>query len=314
MRFEDDAELDTSQVEDLRDASGGGGGGGFPLRGLAFGGGGIGLVGLVIYLVITQLGHSGPSGGQPAGPGLGQLGAGQHVDNGQLAQQCKTGADANTKHDCAIVATINSIQAFWTDQFARSGKTYTPVPTDFFRGQVSTVGCGSATSSVGPFYCPADSKVYIDLDFFDELKNRFGAQGGPFTEAYVLAHEYGHHVQHLSGTSAGTGGQTGPTSGSVRLELQADCYAGVWGKHATTTPTKSGKPLITNVTQDDINGALDAASRIGDDYIQSRLAGKQVDPSKFSHGTSAQRQKWFSAGFANGSPVSCDTFGTSNLG
>ena len=309
MRFDDDAGLDTSEVQDLR-GSGGGGGGGIGGR-MALGGGGLGVVGLVIYFLISQLGGISPSS-VGVGSGLTGLGSGEQVDNSQLSSECKTGADANKKHDCAIVAIINSVQDYWTLQMSRSGQTYRKAPTKFFTSGVRT-GCGSATSDTGPFYCPADSDVYIDLTFFDELKTRFGAEGGLFTEAYVLAHEYGHHVQNLIGTSKkGTG--TGPTSGSVRLELQADCYAGVWGNHATTTPTETGRPLISDITQDDINSALDAASRIGDDYIQTKLGGGQVDRSKFTHGSSAQRKKWFTTGFQTGDPAACDTFGTSNLG
>lgn len=200
----------------------GGGGGGIGGR-VALGGGGLGVVGLIIYFVISQLGGISPGAvNLGSGGGLGSVGSGQQVDNSQLASTCKTGADANKNHDCAIVAIVNSVQDYWAQQFARSGSTYRKAPTNFFNGGVRT-GCGSATSDTGPFYCPADSKVYIDLSFFNELKTRFGAQGGQFTEAYVLAHEYGHHVQNLLGTSKkGTG--TGPTSGSVRLELQADCY------------------------------------------------------------------------------------------
>jgi predicted metalloprotease len=167
---------------------------------------------------------------------------------------------------------------------------------------------------MGPFYCPADQHVYIDQSFFKELQTRFGATGGPFVEGYVLAHEYGHHVQNLLGTSRNVGKGTGADSGSVRLELQADCYAGVWGNHATSTKTASGKPLITNISQQDINNALDTASRIGDDYIQTHLGGGGVDPNKFSHGSSTQRQKWFTTGMQSGNPASCDTFNTNNLG
>jgi predicted metalloprotease len=309
VRFDDDAGLDASEVQDLRGSGDGGGGIGGRV---ALGGGGLGVVGLIIYFVISQLGGISPGAVDLGSGGLGAVGSGQQVDNSTLASSCKTGADANKNHDCAIVAIINSVQDYWAQQFARSGSTYQKAPTKFFNGGVRT-GCGSATSDTGPFYCPADSDVYIDLSFFDELKTRFGARGGQFTEAYVLAHEYGHHVQNLLGTSKkGTG--TGPTSGSVRLELQADCYAGVWSNHATTTPTDTGKPLIVDITQDDIASALDTASRIGDDYIQTKLGGGQVDSSQFTHGTSAQRKKWFTTGFQTGDPARCDTFGTSNLG
>ncbi|HWD07360.1 MAG TPA: neutral zinc metallopeptidase [Amycolatopsis sp.] len=313
MRFDDDAGLDASEVQDLRGSGGGGGGGGGIGGRVAIGGGGIGLVGLVIYFLVSQLGGVtlGPSSAS-SGVGLSDVGSGQQLESTTLAQKCRTGADANRDHDCAIVAIINSVQDYWSQEFARSGQTYRKAPTRFFTGGVRT-GCGSATSDTGPFYCPADSDVYIDLSFFNELKTRFGAQGGLFTEAYVLAHEYGHHVQNLTGTSKrGTG--TGPTSGSVRLELQADCYAGVWANHASTTPTESGKPLIQDITQDDVASALDTASRIGDDYIQSKLGGGSVDSSSFTHGTSAQREKWFSTGFSTGQPARCNTFSTSDLG
>ncbi|WP_431875572.1 KPN_02809 family neutral zinc metallopeptidase [Amycolatopsis sacchari] len=305
MRFDDNAGLDTSEVDDLR-----GGGGGIGGR-VALGGGGLGVVGLIIYFVLSQLGGVGTTGSSSVG--LGQLGSGQQISNSTLSQECRTGADANRNHDCAVVAIINSIQDYWTDQFARSGRTYRKVPTNFFNGSVRT-GCGGATSDTGPFYCPADSEVYIDLSFFQELQTRFGAEGGPFAEAYVLAHEYGHHVQNLLGTSDRVGNATGPTSGSVRLELQADCYAGVWGNHATTTPSSSGRPLITEITQDDIQRALDTASRIGDDYIQKNLGNGKIDTSQFTHGTSAQREKWFNTGFTTGDPARCDTFGARDLG
>jgi uncharacterized protein len=306
VEFNDDVSLDTSQVQDLR---GSGGGGGFGPR-IALGGGGLGIVGVIIYFVLSQLGGAG--GGLPLSTGA--VGNGQQVNNSDLASECKTGKDANTNHDCAIVAIINSVQGYWQDEFARSNLTYKTAPTNFFRGGVRT-GCGSATSDTGPFYCPADSEVYIDLSFYEELRTRFGTQGGTFAEAYVLAHEYGHHVQNLLGTSNRVKGGSGPTSDSVRLELQADCYAGVWGKHATTAPSsKGGKPLIRSVTDADINSALDTASKIGDDYIQKNLGNGQVNPSQFTHGTAAQREKWFKTGYSSGAPTACNTFDTNNLG
>lgn len=306
MRFNEDAELDTSQIEDLRSGGLGGLGGR-----VALGGGGVSILGVVAYLVFSLLGGSGLS--LPAG-GLSGVGQGQSADNSELNRECRTGADANNSQDCRIVAVVNSIQSFWHDQFARSGSTYRSAPTNFFRGQVSTA-CGSATSAVGPFYCPADREVYIDLGFFDELRSRFGATGGSFVEAYVLAHEYGHHVQTLLGTSDRVNPrQTGATSGAVRLELQADCYAGAWASHATTVPDASGRPLIVELTDKDINDALDAAARIGDDYIQSELGGGQVNRDAFTHGTSAQRQKWFRIGLDTGNPAQCNTFDTNDLG
>ncbi|WP_447001983.1 KPN_02809 family neutral zinc metallopeptidase [Saccharothrix isguenensis] len=299
MQFNADAELDTSQVTDQRGIGGR----------ATLGGGGLGIVGLIIYFVLSQIGGT-PQ--LPAGPGFGDVNRGQQVGSEAIRTKCRTGADANREADCRAVAFINSTQAFWTDQFARSGRTYQPAQTNFFSGGVQT-RCGNATSAVGPFYCPADAQVYIDLTFFQELRQKFGATGGPFVEAYILAHEYGHHVQNLMGTTDRVRTRQGPTSDSVRLELQADCYAGAWAHHATTTPTASGQPLIIGVTDQDVANALDAASRIGDDYIQRELGGR-IDTTQFSHGTSAQRQKWYTTGYQTGDPARCATFDTDDLG
>lgn len=153
------------------------------------------------------------------------------------------------------------------------------------------------------------------MRFFQELEQRFGTKGGPFARAYVIGHEYGHHVQNLRGTSGRVQpGDTGPTSGSVRLELQDDCYAGVWAKNASTTPGPSGRPLITDVTDADVSAALDTATHIGDDYIQTHLGGGRVNQSQFTHGTSQQRQKWYSTGYQSGDPSSCNTFDIPDLG
>jgi uncharacterized protein len=304
MRFDENAQLDTSQVDDLR--GGGGRGGGLGGR-VAVGGGGLGVVGLIIYFLLSQLGGGG--GGELGFPGgFGTLPEGQSTDTSQAAENCRTGAQANAQLDCEVVAVVNSLDGYWSDAFARSGITYQPPRTNFFSGGVSTA-CGNATSAVGPFYCPADNEIYLDLTFFQELENRFGAEGGPFARAYVVAHEFGHHVQALLGTSERVRtGETGPTSGSVRLELQADCYAGVWANHAASVPTASGQPLIVDVTRADVEAALDTAGRIGDDYIQSRLGRGQVDESQFSHGSSAQREHWYTTGYESGNPAQCDTF------
>ncbi len=327
MKFNDNANLDTSQVQDRRGGGGGGfggfggggggGGGGFGglggRGGLAVGGGGLGLVGIIVIVLINVLGGGGSSGG---GTGAGMLsGASGNaaINNTDLSTECKTGADANTNDDCTVVAVINSVQAFWKDAMAQSGTTYQEADTVFFSGSTNT-GCGQGTSGMGPFYCPSDHMVYIDLAFWNELKTTFRANDAPFTQAYVLAHEYGHHIQNLLGTNSRVGTATGATSGSVRLELQADCYAGVWANHATTVPDASGQVLITDITNTDLQNALQTAASIGDDYIQSNIAGKRVDPSQFSHGSSAQRQKWLTTGFQSGNPAACNTFDTNNLG
>ena len=293
MRFDEDSRLDTSQVQDTRRS-------GFPGGGRVAIGGGAGVVGLLLVLLFNVLGGG---GSEVAFPGLDQV----QGDNQQIEQECRTGADANTNRDCRVVAVVNSVQDFWTDEFARRGGQYQPSPTRLFSGGTQT-GCGAASSAVGPFYCPADDTVYIDLGFYEELRTRFGAKGGPFAEAYVLAHEYGHHVQDLLGTTERVGGdREGPRSAAVRLELQADCYAGLWASHATTNPGPGGEPLVERLTEADIAAGLDAAAAIGDDRIQERFQGR-VNPESWTHGSSAQRQRWFTTGYRTGDMASCDTF------
>jgi uncharacterized protein len=305
MRYREGGNLDISSVQDRR-----GGGGRMGGRGIAVGGGGLGLVGLVVIVLLQVLGGGG--GGTGGGfSGLGDIGQGEQADNSRLRQECQDSGDANTSVDCAVVADIDSIEDYWGQVL---GDRYTQTDTVFFSGQVQT-SCGAASSGSGPFYCPGDQLVYIDLSFFDQLQQDFGAEGGLFVNAYVLAHEYGHHVQDLLGTNQRvTPGETGPTSGSVRLELQADCFAGTWANHAETVPDESGAPLIAEINQDDIDRALDAASRIGDDFIQQNLGNGRIDQDAFTHGSSEQRQKWFMTGYQSGDPNQCDTFATDDLG
>jgi predicted metalloprotease len=282
VRFRPGARLDPSQVEDVR-----GSGGGFGLPGMAVGGGGLGVVGVIIYLAIALLSNG---NGGALGPLDGSTVA-QQTPGQALGTECTTGADANAKEDCRIVGDINSIQAYWGKQISN----YTISKTVFFTGSTST-GCGEASTDVGPFYCPVDKKVYIDLGFFDELRTKFGGSNGPFAQAYVLAHEYGHHVQDLLGALDKPHNGTA----SIPIELQADCYAGVWMNHAESTG------YITGITQQDLKDALSAAASVGDDRIQAETQG-QVNPETWTHGSSAQREHWLTVGFKTGDPRQCDT-------
>jgi uncharacterized protein len=297
MRFDDDAQLDTSQVQDTR-------GRGFPRRGGVAIGGGAGILGLIVFVLLQLLGGGEATEGFLPGADQVQV----QGDSTRLKEECRTGADANTKEDCRVVAVVNSLQEFWAAEFQRRGGQYQLAPTRLFSGATQT-GCGPASSEVGPFYCPRDGTVYIDLSFYRELQTRFGARGGPFAQAYVLAHEYGHHVQNLTGTMERVGNdRAGPQSGAVRLELQADCYAGLWANHATTEPgPDGGDPLVERITEQDIADGLDAAAAIGDDRIQERFRG-QVNPETWTHGSAAQRQRWFEVGYRTGDLAQCDTF------
>jgi predicted metalloprotease len=288
VKFRPGARLDPSQVQDRRGRGGA----------VAVGGGGLGVAGVVIYLLFALLGGGGAGtfdqlDGISVGPGAGTASA-------QL--DCSSGADANERQDCRILGDVNSVQAYWSSWFTRQGKSYEQADTVFFTGATQTSGCGTATTDVGPFYCPADRHVYIDLGFYEELHDRFGAEGGPFAEAYVIAHEYGHHAQDLLGQLRGQQTQ-GANGSSVRTELQADCYAGVWARNAVATG------YIVDLTQQDVNQGLDAAAAVGDDRIQQETQGR-VNPETWTHGSSAERQAWFTRGYQRGEPSGCDTSGT----
>lgn len=307
MRFNPKANIGKGRV---RDAGGGGGlGGGLGGSGMRIpmpsgkAGGGIGTIIVVVLLfVLVQcmggnlLGGSSP--GNQSGPN----------SDGNRYDECQTGEDANNNADCARKAVAVSLEDYWSNTLPdQAGVQFTPADINTFSGSTNT-GCGGANSQVGPFYCPVDKQIYLDTTFFkDILEGQLGGHGGDFVEPYVLAHEYGHHIQNLLGTMNKVKTQQGPRSDAVRLELQADCYAGMWVKAATNTQDDSGVAIFESIDEADITEAMNAASDVGDDSIQKKTQG-QVTEETWTHGSSASRQKWFKIGQAQGSLQACDTW------
>ncbi|RMB75944.1 hypothetical protein AYK61_04510 [Rhodococcus sp. SBT000017] len=298
-----------SRMERGRVSVGGSGGGG---RGgkLAIGGGAGGLIIIVIALLF---------GGDP-GSILNQISGGDssagQVDSGTSGtlEGCETEAEANTKIDCRIGFTVSSLDTVWESQLqAQTGVAYVQPGVKLFSGATNT-GCGNATSAVGPFYCPADSTAYFDTSFFQVLVDQFGSSGGPLAQEYVVAHEVGHHLQNqLGDIGRAQADPQGPESGGVKVELQADCYAGIWAHYAAdTVDPDTGVPFLEPLTTADINDALSAASSVGDDRIQQASTGS-VNPEGWTHGSSAQRQAWFTAGYETGQVAACDTFAARDL-
>jgi uncharacterized protein len=270
-------------------------------------GAGVGGAGIVVLLIVLigQFAGVDLSGVAPIVAGGGNAPGGD--DPGTALSQCTTGQQANENVDCRMQAAATSLDDYWTGVL---GAKYTQPEMILFDGATDT-GCGAASTDVGPFYCPPDQTVYIDTSFYDELQSRFGATGGPLAQLYVVAHEWGHHIQNITGIMEGLNlQQSGPTSDSVRLELQADCFAGAWVAGASKTTDSKGRPLLEPPTKAQIADALNAAAAVGDDHIQSTLGSGTVNPEQFTHGTSAQRERWFQVGYDQG-PQSCDTFGAS---
>lgn len=297
MDFDENAQIDTSQVEDVRGSGGGGG----------FGGGGMGFPipvggGIVGLLLAVVLGVVGVNGGIP-----GLNGGSNSADNRSLQEKCATtNRDRFKETECRQVATFEDLRAFWrTTAPDELGVEYADPRLVLFSGGVNTA-CGSASSAVGPFYCPGDQRIYIDLGFYDQLSSQFGAQG-EFAQSYVIAHEFGHHIQYLTGAerqvrSAQQDDPGNANEYSIALELQADCYAGVWSKDAA-----GEDGLITGVSDDDLRSAMSAAEAVGDDRIQEKTQG-QVNPETWTHGSSEQRQEWFFTGYQSGDARKCNTF------
>jgi predicted metalloprotease len=292
MKWEGNRESDN--VEDRRDDAGGGFGGLLGGRSIGIGTIVVALVGGWIFGInpLTILGLL--SGGSPPA---------------QVQQQGPAHRPPADDRMAAFVSTVLAdTEDVWKDVFAKGGGTYREPHLVLFRGATQTA-CGQGQAVMGPFYCPGDQKVYIDLGFYETLKNRLGAPG-EFAQAYVIAHEVGHHVQNLLGISAKMDQMRGRISKveynalSVKLELQADCFAGVWANHA-----QSARQILE---QGDVESAMNAAAKIGDDALQ-RSSGGAVVPESFTHGTSAQRQRWFDAGLKTGNIKACDTFSARNL-
>ncbi len=311
MRFNPKADISKGRVRDAGRGGGGGGAGGggmrIPMPGGTRAGGGIGgLIIIILFLVLTQCTGLGSGGGGATGQGQAQ-GQPAGIDSGdERYANCRTGADANSDPDCARKAVALSLEQYWTTILPEQGSTdFVPAQINTFAGAVQT-GCGQASSQVGPFYCPPDQQIYLDTTFFDDvLEQQLGGEGGDFVEPYVLGHEYGHHIQNLMGTMSQVRTQQGPDSDAVRLELQADCYAGMWTREAYESD------LVT-LDQADIDEAIDAAKTVGDDRIQQK-SGQDVDPEGWTHGSSEQRRAWFMTGYDEGTLESCDTFSASSL-
>ena len=290
----------SSMIDDRRGSGGGGGGGG--LGNILGGGGGIplpgklggGAVGILLALAIFILPRI-----------LG--GAGVTTPSNSASQTGSQAADVadgscNSTLESIICGATEDVENFWNREFQSEGKTYEFTKTVFFTDSTDT-GCGAASASTGPFYCPVDHLVYIDLGFLQQLEQQFGIKGD-LAEQYIVAHEYGHHIQNLLGINAQVqqASRNDPSSAnkeSVALELQADCYAGVWANDAN----KRG--LLDNASE--VSEALDAAAAVGDDRIQQQTQGR-IDPETFTHGTSEQRKSWFQRGYSTGDHNQCNTF------
>ncbi|TSD10234.1 neutral zinc metallopeptidase [Curtobacterium sp. KBS0715] len=271
-------------------------------RTTAIGGGAVGLTAIVVFVIAQFTGFdlSGIVGG---GNGLTTIQ--QEGESPDAAPECRTGRDANLRVECRMEGAAESLDAYWTSEARSLGISYTS--PDFFLFQDSTdTSCGQASAATGPFYCPPDRAIFLDTAFYDDLQSQYGSSGGPLAQMYVVAHEWGHHVQQLQGSFANTDRSgTGASSGSVRVELQADCYAGAWVGDAATTKDANGETFFEPITRSQITDALSAASAVGDDSIQERATGR-VDPDSFTHGSSEQRQRWFLRGYQQGA-TSCDT-------
>lgn len=300
MRFDSDG-VDVSRVSDRR-----GGGRG---RAIAAGGGGLGLVGLLVVVLLQVLGGG---GGVPIDPSLlgppadGAVGQEPGEDAEALAARCNADGALQQYTDCRLIKVVNVADDTFAEEFAARDLDYRSPTLAFFSGSTLTEGCGPATAEVGPFYCPADETIYFELEFLQVLQDRFGAEG-EFAQAYIAAHEFGHHLQAILGTmeQVRAAQQQDPANANeyaVALELQADCYAGVW---TALADANEGEGIV--LTREDVAQAIGAAEAVGDDRIQEATTG-QVNPETWTHGSAEQRREWFERGLDSGDLATCDTF------
>lgn len=262
------------------------------------GGAGVGVIGIAVLLFSLFTGQdlSGLLGGAPGGGGS---------EPGTALTNCQTGSDANNDDACRLDAGEEVINSYWEGEFGGDYRAPSLVIVD----QQAQTPCGTASNQTGPFYCPTDETVYIDPTFWSILRGQLGAEGGDFAQLYVLAHEYGHHVQHLTGVFEDHPRDgTGEESNAVRTELQADCFAGAWAAEAPKQTDAAGQPYLLEPTRAQIDDALSAAAAVGDDHIQEQSG--RVNPESWTHGSSEQRQRWFMAGYEGGH-AACDTFAVS---
>ncbi len=298
----------SDDVVDIRGASppgrGGGGAGGLPIPGSVAGlGGGAGVVVLLVVIAIQVFGGGGDSGSGFSIDDV--LGGGSPAPGAEDPAPLPEDQDPDRELRDFSAYVVTDAQDTWTEIFQQQGREYERAQLVLYSQAVRTGGCGSATSAVGPFYCPADQRVYLDLSFYEAMRRQLNAPGD-FAWAYVIAHEVGHHIQNLLGTNAEVAEleRDNPDDAnelSVRLELQADCYSGIW---AST--------VFDQLEQGDLDEAFAASEAVGDDRLQEQ-AGGDVNPDSFTHGTSEQRRRWFEAGYEGGDPGECDTFTTNDL-
>jgi len=286
----------------VEDGGGGGSGGG---GGMQFGGFHLGAGGLILIVLVSLLLGRNPleilsllSGGDTGAPSVQQM----------PEERADRRSTENDEQHRFVRSILGSTEDVWGQYFQETNRRYVQPKLDLFNRRVATA-CGAASEAMGPFYCPGDQRVYLDLSFFHEMDTRFHA-AGDFARAYVIAHEVGHHVQNLLGVTRQVDAERrrgasmeGASGLSVRLELQADCFAGVWGNRS--------QAQLNWINQNDVDAALNAASSVGDDTLQQRSRGYVV-PDSFTHGSAAQRQRWFKTGFSSGDVQSCDTFGSSS--